>query len=66
MIYFLTIRNGDLDAMSALNKFIQQLSINIFDFLLYRVIPIYAFDLFGREIMNAGDIRILMPCLEEK
>ena len=53
LIYFLTIRNGDLDAMSAVNKFIQQLSINIFDFLLYRVIPIYAFDLFGREIMKA-------------
>ena len=53
LIYFLTIRNGDLDAMSALNKIIQKVSINIFDFLLYRVIPIYAFDLFGREIMKA-------------
>ena len=53
LLYFLTIRNCNLDDMSALNKIIQKISINIFDFLLYRVIPIYAFDLLGREIMKA-------------
>ena len=53
LIYFLTIRNCNLDEMSALNKIIQKISINIFDFLLYRVIPLYAFDLIGREIMKA-------------
>ena len=53
LLYFLTIRNGDLDAMSPLNKIIQKISINVFDLILYRIIPIYAFDLLGREIMKS-------------
>ena len=53
LIYFLTIRNGDLDSMSPLNKIIQKISINVFDLILYRIIPIYAFDLIGREIMKS-------------
>ena len=40
LAYFLSIRNGDLDAMSAFNKIIQKISINVFDFILYRIIPI--------------------------
>ena len=52
LIYFLSIRNGDLDAMPACNKIIQKVSINVFDFVLYRIVPIYAFDLIGREIMK--------------
>ena len=53
LIYFLTIRNGDLDSMSTCNKIIQKISINVFDFILYRIIPLYAFDLFGREIAKS-------------
>ena len=53
LAYFLSIRNGDLDEMSGLNKLIQKVSINTFDFILYRIIPIYAFDLLSREIMKA-------------
>ena len=52
LAYFLSIRNGDLDEMSGFNKLIQKLSINTFDFILYRIIPIYAFDLLSREIMK--------------
>ena len=51
-IYFLSIRNCDLDAMTNFNKIIQKISINFFDFFLFRIIPIYAFDLFSREIMK--------------
>ena len=58
LIYFLSIRNGDLDAMPTFNKIIQKLSINIFDFILFRIVPIYAFDILGREIMKA--------CLKDK
>ena len=54
LAYFLSIRNGDLDAMPTFNKIIQQISINVFDFVLYRILPIYAFDLLGREIMKAS------------
>ncbi len=53
LIYFLSIRNGDLDAMPTFNKIIQKISINVFDFILYRIIPIYAFDMLAREIMKA-------------
>ena len=58
LVYFLSIRNGDLDAMPTFTKLIQKISINIFDFVLYRIIPMYAFDLLGREIMKA--------CLNDK
>ena len=53
LIYFLSIRNGDLDAMPTFTKIIQKVSINVFDFVLYRIVPIYAFDIIGREIMKA-------------
>ena len=52
LIYFLSIRNCDLDSMTKFNKIIQKISINFFDFVLFRIIPIYAFDLFSREIMK--------------
>ena len=52
LVYFLSIRNCDLDAMTNFNKLIQKISINFFDFVLFRIIPIYAFDLFSREIMK--------------
>ena len=52
LTYFLSIRNCDLDAMTKFNKLIQKISINFFDFVLFRIIPIYAFDLFSREIMK--------------
>ena len=52
LIYFLSIRNCDLDSLTAVNKIIQKISINAFDFILFRIIPIYAFDLFSREIMR--------------
>ena len=38
--------------MTKINKLIQKISINFFDFVLFRIIPIYAFDLFSREIMK--------------
>ena len=53
LVYFLSIRNGDLDAMPTFTRIIQKISINIFDFVLYRIIPIYAFDLLSREVMKA-------------
>ena len=52
LAYFLSIRNCDLDEMTRFNKIIQKISINFFDFVLFRIIPIYAFDLFSREIMR--------------
>ena len=53
LIYFFSIRNGDLDEMPTFNKIVQKISINIFDFILFRIVPIYAFDILGREIMKA-------------
>ena len=52
LTYFLSIRNCDLDEISAFEKIIQKISINVFDYILFRIIPIYAFDLFSREIMK--------------
>ena len=52
LVYFFSIRNCDLDSLTAVNKIIQKLSINAFDFILFRIIPIYAFDIFSREIMK--------------
>ena len=53
LVYFLSIRNGDLDEMPTFNKIIQKISINVFDFILYRILPIYAFDILSREIMKS-------------
>ena len=53
LTYFLSIKNCDLDSFSPFEKLINKISINIFDFVLYRIIPIYAFDLFSREIIKA-------------
>ena len=50
--YFLSIKNCDLDSLSKFNVIIQKISINFFDFVLFRIIPIYCFDLFSREIMK--------------
>ena len=52
LIYFLSIRNCDLDSITSFEKIIQKISINIFDFILFRIFPIYGFDLFSREIMR--------------
>ena len=54
LIYFLSIRNGDLDEMPTFHKILQKISINVFDFILFRIMPIYGFDLLGREIMKSG------------
>ena len=51
--YFLSITNCNLDLMGPIEKFIQNVSINFFDFVLFRILPIYGFDLFSREIMKA-------------
>ena len=51
--YFLLISNCNLDELNSFETFIQKVSINIFDYILYRILPIYAFDLFSREIMKA-------------
>ena len=51
--YFLLISNCNLDELNSFQTFIQKLSINIFDYILYRVLPIYGFDIFSREIMKA-------------
>ena len=59
LIYFLSIRNCDLDEITAFDKIIQKISINAFDFVLFRIIPIYAFDLFSREIMKICSKEIL-------
>ena len=50
--YFMMINNCDLDSLSTFQIIIQKVSINFFDFLLFRIIPIYSFDLFSREIMR--------------
>ena len=50
--YFMMISNCDLDALPPFQIAIQKISINFFDFLLFRIIPIYSFDLFSREIMK--------------
>ena len=52
LIYFLSITNCDLDEISPFETIVQKISINFFDFVLFRIIPIYAFDLFSREIMQ--------------
>ena len=52
LIYFLSIRNCDLDSITSFEKIIQKISINVFDFILFRILPIYGFDLFSREIMR--------------
>ena len=52
-IYFFTINNCNLDLMGPFEKFIQDISINFFDFVLFRILPIYGFDIFSREIMKA-------------
>ena len=51
--YFLLIANCSLDEFNTFQTFFQKLSINIFDYILYRILPIYGFDLFSREIMKA-------------
>ena len=51
--YFLLISNCNLDDLNSLQTLIQKISINIFDYILFRVLPIYGFDLFSREIMRA-------------
>ena len=50
--YFLLISNCNLDELNGVQKFIQKVSINIFDYILYRILPIYSFDIFSREIMK--------------
>ena len=50
--YFLSISNCNLDLMGPIEKLIQRISINFFDFVLFRILPIYGFDLFSREIMK--------------
>ena len=52
LIYFLSINNCDLDSITSFEKIIQKISINVFDFILFRILPIYGFDLFSREIMR--------------
>ncbi len=56
--YFLSITNCNLDLMGPIEKFIQNVSINFFDFVLFRILPIYGFDLFSREIMKACSKRL--------
>ena len=51
--YFLLISNCNLDELNGIQIFIQKVSINIFDYILYRILPIYSFDIFSREIMKA-------------
>ena len=62
--YFLSIRNCDLDEMPRINKIFQKISINAFDFVLFRIIPIYAFDLFSREIMRVCSKEEINGCLD--
>ena len=59
-IYFTSIRNCNLDLMSPIERFIQKISINFFDFVFFRILPLYGFDIFSREIM-----RICSKKLEE-
>ena len=65
LIYFLSINNCDLDSLTAVNKIIQKISINAFDFVLFRIFPIYAFDLFSREIMRVCSKDISMESYTE-
>ena len=51
--YFLLISNGNLDELNVLQTIIQKISINIFDYIFFRILPIYGFDVFSREIMKA-------------
>ena len=51
--YFLLISNGNLNELNTIQTLIQKISINIFDYILYRILPIYGFDVFSREIMKA-------------
>ena len=51
-VYFISIRNCSLDLMGPIEKFIQKVSINFFDFVFFRILPLYGFDLFSREIMK--------------
>ena len=51
--YFLSIRNCNLELMGPIEKIIQNISINFFDFVLFRILPLYGFDIFSREIMKA-------------
>ena len=51
--YFFLISNCNLDELNSFQTFIQKVSINIFDYILYRILPIYCFDVFSREIMKA-------------
>ena len=50
--YFLLISNCNLDEMNPLESLLQKISINVFDYILYRILPIYGFDVFSREIMR--------------
>ena len=52
-LYFLLISNGNLSELNTVQTIIQKISINIFDYILYRILPIYGFDVFSREIMKA-------------
>jgi hypothetical protein len=51
-IYFTTIRNCNLDLMSSIEQLIQKISINFFDFVFFRILPLYGFDIFCREIIK--------------
>ena len=50
--YFLLISNCNLDEMNPVESLIQKISINVFDYILFRILPIYGFDVFSREIMR--------------
>ena len=50
--YFLLISNCNLDELNPIQTIIQKISINIFDYILFRILPIYGFDIFSREIMK--------------
>ena len=51
-LYFLLISNCNLEEFNALQTLVQKISINIFDYILFRILPIYGFDVFSREIMR--------------
>ena len=57
-IYFLSIRNCNLDLMSPIEIIIQKISINFFDFVFFRILPLYGFDVFSREIMKVCSKRL--------
>ena len=52
LIYFFSIRNCSLDLMNSFEKLIQKISINFFDYIFFRIFPIYVFDILSREIMK--------------